>query len=118
MDDLVNIVNRNWEAHDEVALATYVLWRLNFIHPFINGNGRTARAACYFVLCLKLGGLINEGEMILPELLVRDRAEYVAALKQADAPLKVGQLANLAPLHNLVQRLLNEQLGITPNGPL
>ena len=45
MDDFVNIVNRRWEKADPVWLAAYVLWRLNHIHPFINGNGRTARAA-------------------------------------------------------------------------
>jgi hypothetical protein len=49
MDDFVNMVNRNWDTTDAVFLATFVLWRLNNIHPFINGNGRTARAACYFV---------------------------------------------------------------------
>lgn len=53
MDDFVNMVNRNWDRIDPVVLATFVLWRLNNIHPFINGNGRTARAACYYVLCLK-----------------------------------------------------------------
>ena len=45
MDDFVNNVNRSWENADPVVLATLVLWRLNNIHPFINGNGRTARAA-------------------------------------------------------------------------
>jgi Fic/DOC family len=44
MDDFVNTVNRTWEQTDPVVLATYVLWRVNNIHPFINGNGRTARA--------------------------------------------------------------------------
>lgn len=112
MDDFVNVVNRNWSGSDPVALATFVLWRLNFIHPFINGNGRTARAACYFVLCLALGGLITEGEKILPELLKRDRDDYVQALKQADEPLRRGEPVNLGPLHTLVQKLLNEQLGI------
>jgi Fic/DOC family len=68
MDDLINSVNRNWDKADAVALATFVLWRLNNIHPFINGNGRTARAACYYVLCLKSGGLLP-GQVILPELL-------------------------------------------------
>ena len=56
MEDLVNSVNRMWETADPVALAAFVLWRINHIHPFINGNGRTARAASYFVLCVKIGG--------------------------------------------------------------
>ena len=56
MDDFVNRINRLWENTDAVVLASVVLWQINRIHPFINGNGRTARAACYFVLCVKLGG--------------------------------------------------------------
>ena len=56
MDDFVNEVNRNWEKTDPVVLATYVLWRMNHIHPFINGNGRTARAASLFcALCNRRG---------------------------------------------------------------
>jgi len=108
MDDFVNTVNRAWERQDPVVLATFVLWRLNHIHPFINGNGRTARAACYFVLCLKSGGWLP-GEIILPELLRRNRDEYVAALRAADASLAIGPL-DMSVLHDLVSRLLDQQL--------
>lgn len=68
MDDFVNLVNRRWSETEPVSLAAYVLWRLNYIHPFINGNGRTARAACYFVLCVKVKGWLG-GDTILPERL-------------------------------------------------
>jgi Fic family protein len=81
MEDFVNVVNRSWESFDPVALAAFVLWRLNFIHPFINGNGRTARAASYFVLCVKIGGWLP-GHTILPELIKRDRDAYVEALQK------------------------------------
>lgn len=114
MDDLVNTVNRFWDKTDAVALATFVLWRLNYIHPFVNGNGRTARAIAYFVLCLHVGRLLPAaGDMILPQLLRRDRDQYIIAIKQADASLKGGAL-DLQPLHEIVERLLNEQLGVTP----
>ena len=86
MDDMVNMVNRTWEGADPVVLAAFVLWRLNAIHPFINGNGRTARAACYFVLCLKLGGWLP-GKVILPELIRRNRDKYVSVLKEVDAAM-------------------------------
>jgi Fic family protein len=108
MEDFINNVNRNWERRDPVVLAAYVLWRINFIHPFINGNGRTARAACYFVLCAGTGGLLP-GTTILPELLRRNHGEYVKALQAADTSFASGQL-DLAPLHALITRLLNEQL--------
>lgn len=109
MDDFVNLVNRNWESTDEVFLATYVLWRLNNIHPFINGNGRTARAACYFVLCIKAGGWLP-GDTILPELLRQNRQEYVDALQAAHTSFAATGTPNLQDLHALVTRLLDEQI--------
>lgn len=108
MDDFVNTVNRNWEQADAVELATYVLWRLNNIHPFINGNGRTARAASYFVLCLKAGGWLP-GDPILPELIRQNRPDYIKALKEVDATYAAGELT-MAPLHSLLTKLLDQQL--------
>lgn len=111
MDDFVNQVNRVWESADDVALAAWVLWRLNWIHPFINGNGRTARAACYFVLCLKAGRWLP-GTTILPELISRERPRYVQALQVADT---TG--GDLTQLHQLLQDLIQEQLnGAAGNG--
>jgi len=107
MDDFVNTVNTSLRD-DAVVVAAYVLWRLNYIHPFINGNGRTARAACYFVLCVRAGGWLP-GKVILPELLRRDRDEYVAALQEADKSYAAGQL-DLTSLHALLSKLLGEQL--------
>lgn len=108
MNMFVDEVNRHWEKTDPVYLAAFVLWKLNHIHPFINGNGRTARIVCFFVLCLKFGGVI-QGNQLLPDLIKANRPEYVAALKHADASLPTGQL-DLAPLHSLVAKLLSEQM--------
>lgn len=108
MDDFVNTVNRNWEQLDPVALATYVLWRVNNIHPFINGNGRTARASCYFVLCLKAGALLP-GDTILPELIRLNRQEYCDALQIGHDSFAAGAL-DLTILHAFVSRLLTQQL--------
>lgn len=113
MDDFVNYVNRNWETSDPVVLATYILWRLNNIHPFINGNGRTARAACYFVLCLKFGGW-PKGTTILPELIRQNRDEYCQALQKAHDAFAANGEPDLADLHAIVSRLLEEQLASAP----
>lgn len=112
MDDFVNTVNRYWENTDAITLSAFVLWRLNFIHPFINGNGRTARAAAYFVLCLKSGYLLP-GTPTLPELIMRDRADYVAALQHIDQSLTKGAI-DLTPLQQLLQKLVQEQLASAP----
>ncbi|AUQ93877.1 mobile mystery protein B (plasmid) [Phaeobacter inhibens] len=108
MDDFVNEVNRIWETTDPIGLATYVLWKLNFIHPFINGNGRTARAACYFVLCVANGGALP-GDEILPTLLKKNRHDLVRCLQAADASLATGKL-DLNDLHSLISTLLKEQI--------
>lgn len=117
MQMFTNFVNRVWDQWDGVTLAAYVLWRLNFIHPFINGNGRAARAACHFVLCLKAGGWLP-GDPILPDLIRQNRDEYVACLKAVDKSFEQNAL-DLSPLHALLTRLLDEQLksaGSPPNG--
>ncbi len=108
MDDFVNVVNRQWDTADPVVLAAFVLWKLNHIHPFINGNGRTARAACYFVLCVQSGGWL-EGDKILPELLRSNRDEYVEALQKVDDSFDAGKL-DLTPLHEVIAKYLTEQV--------
>ena len=107
MDDVVNIVNRRWDETEPVPLTAYVLWRLNHIHPFINGNGRTARAVCYFVLCLKAEGWLGGGA-ILPQRLRANRDEYVQALKKADEAGNA-ETPDLTLLCDLISRLLSEQ---------
>lgn len=112
MEMFVDEVNRHWDTADPVFLAAYVLWKLNFIHPFINGNGRTARVTAYLTLCLKSEQWLG-GDTLLPELIRRNRAEYVAALQAADASLETGEL-DLSMLHSLLTRLLGEQLPQDP----
>ena len=110
MDDFANLVNRRWNDTDEVTLASFVLWRLNHIHPFINGNGRTARAARYFVLRIEAGGWLT-GDPILPELLRQPehRPRYIETLRHADRTAAGGE-ADLDPLQELLSELLLRQL--------
>lgn len=112
MEDFVNQVNRNWSEADPIALAAFVIWRLNAIHPFINGNGRTARALSLFVLCLKFNAWLP-GTVLLPELIRANRPAYVAALKVAD------QTGDISQLHALLKQLLEQQIASAtpPQGP-
>ena len=61
MPDLVaemcGYVNENWHM-SAIHLAAYLLWRMNWIHPFADGNGRTARVVSYVVLSVKLDSLL------------------------------------------------------------
>lgn len=108
MQMFTNEVNRYWDRVDSVTLATLVLWRLNHIHPFVNGNGRTARVTAYFVLCLKSGGWLP-GAKVLPERIRENRDEYVIALREADTTFNAGKL-DLSRLHSLLSKLLDEQM--------
>lgn len=64
--------------------AAYVLWRINWIHPFLDGNGRVAREVCYLTLQTGLGEDWPTGPMTIPERLDHYRDEYYAALRAAD----------------------------------
>ncbi len=109
MHMLVNQVNRHWESTSGVYLAAWVLWRLNYIHPFTNGNGRTARAAAYFCLCMKAEQCLP-GKVKLPALIEANREEYYAGLRAADSSVKNGGAVELTNLTDLLTRLINEQV--------
>src|ERR1700722_14212901 len=92
----------------EMTLASYVLWRLNWIHPFIEGNGRTARAACYYIICTKYGGLPG-GKIILPERIRMERAPYYEGLSEADRAWERGELL-FPKMEQFLARLFDEQI--------
>lgn len=55
----------------------------------MEGNGGTARAACYYLICMKQGRLLG-GKRIVPERIRENRAPYYAALKAADERWEMG----------------------------
>ena len=105
MSEFVNGLNRYWNDYDPIELGTYALWKLNHIHPFINGNGRTARALSYYLICVRLGALLPGGR-ILPQLIRDKKDEYVRLLQQTDQEFSTG----FADLREFVIRLLEDQL--------
>jgi Fic family protein len=92
MDWFFSMIHENWTIVDHPTwLAGYALWRLNWIHPFIEGNGRTARAACYYLICMKHGKLLP-GRKTVPERIRENRSPYYAALRAADTAWDQGLL--------------------------
>ena len=108
MDRFTSTIQENWYIWTETELAAYGLWRLNWIHPFIEGNGRTARAACYFLLCVRAGFLLP-GTKIVPERIRESRGSYEAALTAADRAWDAGHL-DFTEMEKYLARLLQEQL--------
>jgi Fic family protein len=112
MDQCLSLIHENWDIPDHpTLLAAFALWRLNWIHPFIEGNGRTARAACYYLICLRAGNLLP-GKKIVPERIRENRAPYYAALKAADRQWENGHL-DVNELADYLAKLLEEQLSET-----
>jgi Fic family protein len=93
---------------DPTTLPAYALWRMNWIHPFVEGNGRTARAACYYLICLRNGGLLP-GRKIVPERIRENRKPYYEALAEADMHWADGHF-NVSALASYLQGLLKAQL--------
>jgi Fic family protein len=111
MTTLCAYVNQNWEGRDLIHLSAFVLWRLNWVHPFANGNGRTARASAYLVLCAKYGALFPPKNTII-EQIQRDKEPYYKLLREVDAALaQTNDIdASLAPLEAYLTGLLKEQI--------
>jgi Fic family protein len=109
MDRMFSLIHENWTIVDDPTyLAAFALWRLNWIHPFVEGNGRTARAACYYLICLKHGALLP-GTKIVPERIRDNRQPYVDALKAGDRAWEQGKL-DVREMSAYLQQLLKGQL--------
>lgn len=98
-----------WPSSSPVQIAAFCLWRLNWIHPFKNGNGRSARAFTYACLCLKLGFLIPGSPTVI-DLVMADRAPYETALRAADKALKDAGSIDFSTMEAYIEGLLVTQL--------
>jgi Fic family protein len=108
MDRFISTIHENWFNWTATEIAAYGLRRLNWIHPFIEGNGRTARATCYYLLCSRFGGLLP-GRKIVPERIRENRQGYVDCLRAADRAWHEGNL-DFSALEGYLARLLEAQL--------
>ncbi len=102
-----------WVQMSPVEIGAYLLWRINWVHPFKNGNGRTARAFCYACVCLKYG-FVLPGTSTLIDLIMQNREEYQEALRAADVAFEPTGTPDLTLMHLFVERLLVEQFQSIP----
>jgi len=98
-----------WGASSPVQTAAYTLWRLNWIHPFKNGNGRTARAFAYACLSMKYGFELPGAPTVI-DMIMANRDEYTKALQHADETLHSTGTPDLALMEAFIERLLVTQL--------
>lgn len=109
IEEMCDYVNSSWNEKSPIHLSAYVMWRLNWIHPFTDGNGRTSRAASYLILCLKTGYLLP-GKLTIPEQISQERSPYYKALEAADDRLRKSNLIDLSEMEKLLSTLLARQL--------
>jgi Fic family protein len=107
VEELCDYVNEHWDK-SAMHLAAYVLWRLNWIHPFTDGNGRTSRALSYLMLCLRLGYALP-GVNTIPEQIASNKGPYYRALELSDEASRKGTL-DLSAFEELLSGLLANQL--------
>ncbi len=107
VQSLCEYMNDNWNK-SAVHLAAYVLWKMNWIHPFADGNGRTARAVSYVVLSIKLDSLLP-GTPTIPEQIAGNKTPYYEALESADKAW-TAQNVDVSALETLIGDMLALQL--------
>jgi Fic family protein len=108
VEDLCDYVNEHWEGSTPIHLGSYVMWRLNWIHPFADGNGRTSRIVSYIVLSVRAGAILP-GTPTIPDQIVDNRVPYFDALDAADIAWKEGR-ADVSKMEELLAALLARQL--------
>jgi len=106
MNDLMGFVKKNKEKLHPIELAAIIHHKIVFIHPFFDGNGRTARLAMNIVLM--------QNGYPLAIILKNDRKKYYNSLAKADKNDMEGFVSFVA---KSVERSLDIYLKtLTPNG--
>jgi Fic family protein len=108
VEELCDYVNDKWDETTAIHLASFVMWKLNWVHPFADGNGRTSRILSYVVMCIRVGALLP-GTPTIPDQIVANRQPYFDALDAADAAFREGR-ADVSAMEELLEGLLAGQL--------
>jgi len=117
VDDFIAELGVRWPNQNFLQITAFCLWRINWIHPFRNGNGRTARAFAYTCLCLKIG-FVPAGSPTVIDAIMENKPEYEAALGTADQTFAETGTADLSAMEALVYRLFTAQLSTIPDPSL
>ena len=108
LTEFCEYVNDNWHEKTAFYLSAYAMWRLNWIHPFSDGNGRTSRAVSYALLSIKLGYELP-GAPTIPQQIENDNKHYIEALEMADAAAAAGQ-QDVSEMERMLRAMLARQL--------
>jgi hypothetical protein len=109
VDTMFREISELWPSADALDVASYALWRINWVHPFKNGNGRTARAFAYTCLCAKLGVVLPGAPTVIDQIMAtRDRLG--ACLKAGDDSFARTGASDLSEMKAYLNDLLQIQI--------
>lgn len=97
MSDLIRWINNNKDKFSPIELAAFLHHKIVFIHPFFDGNGRTARLVMNLILMQKGYPLVM--------ILKNDRKRYYDSLDKADKK-------NYKPFIHFIAQALERSLNI------
>lgn len=109
VDEMCLYINSNW-SKSGLHLAAYAMWRLNWIHPFFGGNGRTARAFAYLVLCIREQLILPADSKNMPELIDENKGPYYSSLVEADQRYKASGQVDVGAMEEYLSNILALQL--------
>lgn len=95
MENLVYILNHNPSKLDDIALSAFAHHEFVKIHPFVDGNGRTARLLCNLILMKK-----GYPPIILNKF---ERKKYFDSLEKA-------HFGNNSPFFSFIEKKVEESL--------
>lgn len=102
-------IQKNIDTMPITELSAYALWRLAWIHPFNECNGRTARAVAYFIVCYRQRRWLSGGTTI-HELIRMNETVYYEGLEAADKTYHETGKYDVSVLEGLLRKALYVQL--------
>jgi fido (protein-threonine AMPylation protein) len=108
VEDMCDYINDHWNESTPIHLASYVMWRLNWIHPFADGNG-TDVAYRFVRRALNSRGFGLARHAHDPRSNVDNRKPYFDALDAADLAFRDGHI-DVSKMEELLGSLLANQL--------
>ncbi|MFT6581226.1 MAG: Fic family protein [Alphaproteobacteria bacterium] len=115
VQSMCDYINNNWHEKSPFHLAAYVMWRINWIHPFAEGNGRTSRIVSYIILSTSLGYELP-GSPSIPQQIQNDRTNYFKALEESDGAFLEEKIDVTAMEETLKNMLANQLLSVINAG--
>lgn len=110
--DFFNVLNDRDQKQSSAHLAAYAMWRIAWIHPYEECNGRAARAFSYFVFCMEekfwLPGAATAIDRIMR--IKSNHNEYLISLYEADEHFEKTGCVDVSRMEAFIRRMIYLQI--------